>query len=52
MLSLFLKALSNDVEAHPEKLTEISPELRSRIEELTKDVPVDLDEQIEGDVDL
>lgn len=52
MLSLFLKALANDIKAHPEELIVISPELRSRIEELTEDILVDLDEPIEGDVDL
>lgn len=48
----FLVFLARDIECRPEALEPLSPNLVKRIEKLTKDIPVDLDEAIDGDVEL
>ena len=48
----FLAFLAKDIERRPEALKPLSPALVNRIEALTKDISVDLDEAIDGDVDL
>lgn len=48
----FLAFLAHNIERHPEQLKELSPGLVQRIAELTKDVAVDPDDAIEGDVAL
>lgn len=48
----FLAFLAKDIERRPEALQPLSPALVKRIETLTKGIDVDLDEAIDGDVDL
>jgi antitoxin PrlF len=48
----FLSFLSKDVESDPGKLKALSPELARHIASLTRGVPFDPDETIEGDVKL
>ena len=48
----FLSFLAADLKRHPEAVKALSPELAARITSLTANVPVDLDEVIDGDVDL
>jgi antitoxin PrlF len=48
----FLEFLAKDVERRPEALKPLSPSLAKRIEALTKDVRVDLDQPIDGDIEL
>lgn len=52
MIDHFLAFLAKDMERRPEALKPLSPALLARIETLTRDVVVDLDEAIDGDVDL
>ena len=48
----FIGFLGRDIKAHPERVKAISPELAARIAALTTDMPVDLDDAIDGDVSL
>ena len=48
----FLSFLAADLKRHPEAVKALGPELAARITSLTANVPVDLDEAIDGDVDL
>ena len=48
----FLAFLAKDIERRPEALQPLSPALVKRIETLTKGIDVNLDEPIDGDVDL
>jgi antitoxin PrlF len=48
----FLEFLAEDIKRRPEALTTLSPSLVSRIKALSKNVKVDLDAPIDGDVDL
>lgn len=48
----FLSFLATDMEAHPERIKGFPPELAERIASLTAGMKVDLDEAIEGEVDL
>jgi len=48
----FLAFLAKDIERRPEALKPLSPTLVKRIEALTKGIRVDLDEVIDGDVEL
>lgn len=49
----FLEFLARDMEGHPEKsIVALPTALRNRIAALTKDIEVDLDAPIEGDVAL
>jgi antitoxin PrlF len=48
----FLAFLAKDIECRPEAVTALSPELAKRIAKLVKGVAVNLDEAIDGDVDL
>jgi antitoxin PrlF len=48
----FLSFLSRDMEAHPEKLSSLTPELARHISALTEGVEFDPDAPIDGDVDL
>lgn len=48
----FLSFLAADLRRHPEAIKALDPELVARITALTADIPVDLDQAIDGDVDL
>jgi antitoxin PrlF len=48
----FLVFLAKDIERRPQALKPLSPALVKRIEMLTKGIAVNLDEAIDGDVDL
>jgi antitoxin PrlF len=48
----FLAFLAKDIERRPQALKPLSPALVKRIEMLTKGIAVNLDEAIDGDVDL
>jgi antitoxin PrlF len=48
----FLAFLAEDLVRRPEAVTALSPELEKRIAKLTKGIAVDLDEAIDGDVEL
>lgn len=48
----FLNFLAADLKRHPEAVKALGPELAARITALTADVPVDLDDAIDGDVAL
>lgn len=48
----FLSFLAADLKRHPEAVKALGPELAARITALTADVPVDLDDAIDGDVAL
>lgn len=52
VIGAFLGFLERDLLAHPERLGELSPELVERARALTKDIKVDLDAPIEGDVEI
>jgi antitoxin PrlF len=51
-LDSFLKFLAKDVTQHPEGLKAFAPVLAERISRLTDGMVVDLDEAIDGKVDL
>lgn len=51
-VAAFLSFLSKDIEAHPEKLQHLSPELAKQIAILTEGVEFDPDAAIDGDVEL
>lgn len=48
----FLAFLARDMETHPEAITGFPPVLADRIAGLTKGMNVDLDDAIDGEVDL
>ena len=48
----FLGFLAADLKQHPEAVKALTPELAARIKVLTADVPVGLDDAIDGDVAL
>lgn len=51
-IAAFLTFLAKDIEAYPDRLQTLSPEMVARIDELTEGMTFDPDEPIEGDVDL
>ena len=51
-LGPFLQLLARGMERRPEALRALTPEFAARIAELTRDVDVDLDAPIEGEVAL
>ncbi|MGT2440643.1 type II toxin-antitoxin system PrlF family antitoxin [Bradyrhizobium betae] len=51
-IASFLSFLSKDIQAHPEKLQALPLSLAAHIARLTKDVEVDTDADIDGDVAL
>lgn len=51
-LGPFLQLLARDMEQRPDALRALTPELAARIAELTRDVDVDLNAPIEGEVAL
>lgn len=48
----FLTFLARDIGAHPEGVKALSPALADRLLSLTVNVPVDIDADITGDVDI
>ncbi len=48
----FLSFLAHDIEMHPEVLKPLSKDFATRMEALVKGAKVDLNEPIDGDVDL
>lgn len=48
----FLNFLARDMEAHPERIEAIPPDLARRIAGLTEGMEIDLDAAIEGEVDV
>ncbi len=48
----FLTFLARDIERHPQAVQSLSPALRDRLSALTQGMEVDLDQDIEGAVDL
>ena len=48
----FLDFLAEDIKRHPERVKVLSPELAARIAALVGDHPVNLDDEIAGDVAL
>ncbi len=52
VIDAFLAFLATDMQRRPDVLAALSPALVQRIAELTKCVEVDLDEPIEGEVEL
>lgn len=48
----FLSFLAKDIEQRPEALKSLSADFAARMESLVKGTKVDLDEPIDGDVDL
>ncbi len=48
----FLAFLAEDITRRPEAVSALSPDLAKRIAALTKGIAVDLDEAIDGDVEL
>ena len=48
----FLSFLAKDIERRPGALQPLSPDLVKRIEALTKEISVDLEEPIDGDIEL
>ncbi len=51
-IETFLGFLADDLKRHPEAVRALSPELAARITALTDDMPVNLDDEIDGDVAL
>ncbi len=51
-IETFLGFLAADIKARPESVRALSPDLAARIAALTVDVPVNLDDEIDGDVAL
>ena len=51
-IETFLGFLAADLKAHPEAVKAMSPDLAARIAALTVDMPVNLDDEIDGDVAL
>ncbi len=51
-IAAFLTFLAKDLEANPERLQTLSPDIVARMAELTKRMTFDPDAPIEGDVDL
>ena len=49
---MFLRLLDHDIAKHPERLRPMPPSLYRRLVAVTKDVPVSLDDPIEGEVAL
>jgi antitoxin PrlF len=52
VIGKFLAFLAKDMEANPERLKHLTPELARRLNELVGDIDIDIDEPIEGDVGL
>lgn len=48
----FLAFLAEDMMRRPDALTALSPTLAAHAAALTRDIPIDLDAPIDGDVDL
>ena len=48
----FLGFLASDIKNRPEAVKALSPELAARITALTAEMPVNLDDEIDGDVAL
>lgn len=51
-IAAFLTFLAKDIEANPDRVQTLSPEMMERIEQLTAGMEFDPDEPIEGPVDL
>jgi antitoxin PrlF len=51
-IEAFLGFLASDLKARPEAVKAMSPDLAARITSLTGDMPVNLDDEIDGDVAL
>lgn len=51
-LDSFLNFLTVDIQEHPERLQALTPELARKIAELTRNISVDPDEAIDGEVSL
>ena len=51
-IETFLGFLAADIKARPEAVKVMSPDLAARIASLTGDIPVNLDDEIDGDVAL
>lgn len=52
VVGVFLDFLERDMIAHPENIQPLSEALMTRMKDLVGHIKVDLDEPIEGDVDL
>jgi antitoxin PrlF len=52
VIDRFVAFLARDIERRPEVVKPLSPTLAERIKMLTKNISVNLDEAIDGDVDL
>lgn len=48
----FLSVLAADLKRHPEAVKALTPDLAARITALTANIPVDLNDGIDGDVAL
>ena len=51
-IETFLGFLADDLKRHPEAVKALPPDLAARIASLTADMPVNLDDGIDGDVAL
>jgi antitoxin PrlF len=51
-IETFLGFLAADIKARPQAIKAFSPDLAARIASLTKDMPVNLEDAIDGDVAL
>ena len=52
VIGAFLDFIARDVGSHPERLTGLPPDLVERARALAKDIVVNLDEPVEGDVEI
>ena len=52
VIGAFLDFIARDARSHPERLAGLPPDLVERARALTKDIAVNLDEPIEGDVEI
>lgn len=51
-IATFLDFLAGDIKRHPEAVKALSPDLAARITALVGELPVNLDDEIDGDVAL
>jgi antitoxin PrlF len=51
-MTAFLTFLARDIERHPGRVASLSPALINRIDALVKDIEIDTDDAIKGDVAL
>ena len=52
VIDRFLSFIANDLEQRPEAVVALSPQLVTRISALTEGVTVNVDDPLEGDVEL